>query len=90
MLEAETRYLGVPLDAVSVMARRSGGMPEVHITSVAGRLPGHLVAAEPDPLNDESAFMALARIGAQATVRRIETEATEHPLTGGVQPVIPE
>jgi hypothetical protein len=34
--------------------------------------------------------MALARIGAQAIGMRIETEAAEHPLTEGVQPVIPE
>jgi hypothetical protein len=89
-LETETRYLGVPLDAASVMTRRSEGVPEVHITSVAGRLLEHLVATEPDPLNDGSAFMALARIGAQAIGMRIETEAAEHPLTESVQPVIPE
>ena len=74
-LEAETRHLGGPLGAASVMARRSEGVPEVHITSVAGRLPGRLAATEPDPLNDGSALMALARTGAQAIVMRIETEA---------------
>jgi hypothetical protein len=73
--EAETRHLGVPPDAASVMARRSEGVPEVHITEAAGRLPGHLAATEPDPLNDGSAFMALARTGAQAIVTRIKTEA---------------
>ena len=50
--EAGTRHLGVPLDAASVMARRSEGVPEVHITGAAGRLPEHLAATEPDPLND--------------------------------------
>ena len=75
LLEAETRYLGVPLDAVSVMARRSEGVPEVHITGAADRLLEHLAATEPDPLNNGSAFMALARTGAQAIVTRIETEA---------------
>src|SRR5882724_5979122 len=74
-LEAETRHLGMPLDAASVMARRSEGVPEVHITGAAGRLLEHLAATEPDPLNDGSAFMALARTGAQAIVMRIETEA---------------
>jgi hypothetical protein len=74
-LEAGTRHPGVPLDAASLMARRSEGMPEVHVTGAAGRLPEHLAATEPDPLNDEGAFMALARTGAQAIVMRIETEA---------------
>ena len=74
-LEAETRHLDVPLDAASVMARRSEGVPEVHITGAAGRLPGHLAATEPDAPNDGNAFMALARTGAQAIVTRIETEA---------------
>ena len=73
--EVETRHLAVPLDAASVMARRSEGVPEVHITGAAGRLPEHLAATEPDPLNDRSAFMALAHTGAQAIVMRIETEA---------------
>ena len=72
-LEAGTRHLGVPLDAASVMARRSEGVPEVHITGAADRLLEHLAATEPDPLNDGSAFRALARIGAQAMVMRIET-----------------
>ena len=58
-----TRHLGVPLDAASVMARRSEGAPEVHITEAAGRLLEDLAATEPDPLNNGSAFMALARIG---------------------------
>ena len=71
---------GVPLDAASVMARRSEGVPEVHITGAAGRLPEHLAATEPDPLNDGSAFMALARTGAQATVMRIEIEAASQPV----------
>ena len=35
----------------------------------------HLAATEPDPLNNGSAFMALARTGAQAIVTRIKTEA---------------
>jgi hypothetical protein len=35
----------------------------------------HLAATEPDPLNDGSAFMALAPHRAQAIVMRIETEA---------------
>jgi hypothetical protein len=48
----------VPLDAASVMARRSEGVPEVHITGAAGRLLEHLAATEPDPLNNGSAFMA--------------------------------
>ena len=74
-LEAETRHLGVPLDAASVMARRSEGVPEVHITGAADRLLEHLAATEPDPLNNGSAFMVLARTGAQAIVMRIETEA---------------
>jgi hypothetical protein len=65
----------VPLDAASVMARRSEGVPEVHITGAAGRLLEHLAATEPDPLNDGSALMALARTGAQAIAMRIETEA---------------
>jgi len=73
--EAGTRHLGVPLDAASVMARRSEGVPEAHLTGAAGRLLEHLAATEPDPLNNGSAFMALARTGAQATVTRIETEA---------------
>jgi hypothetical protein len=73
-LEAETRHLGVPLDAASVTARRSEGVPEVHITG-AGRLLEHLAATEPEPLSNGSAFMALARIGAQAIVPGIETEA---------------
>ena len=73
--EAETRHLGVPLHAAGVMARRSEGVPEVHITRAAGRLLEHLAATEPDPLNDGSAFRALARTGAQAIVMRIETEA---------------
>jgi hypothetical protein len=78
-LEAETRHLGVPLDAASVMARRSEGVPEVHITEAADRLLEHLAATEPDPLNDGSAFMALARTGAQAIVTRIKTEgASQH------------
>jgi hypothetical protein len=47
-LEAGTRHLGVPLDAASVMARRSEGVPEVHITGAAGRLLEHLAATEPD------------------------------------------
>jgi hypothetical protein len=64
--KAETRHLGVPPDAASVMAPRSEGVPEVHITGAAGLLPGHLAATEPDPLNNGSAFMALARTGAQA------------------------
>jgi hypothetical protein len=62
----------------------------VHITGAVGRLLEHLAATEPDPLNDGSAFMALARIGAQAIGMRIETEAADHPLTEGVQPVNPE
>jgi len=62
-LEAETRHLGVPLDAASVMARRSEGVPEVHITRAADRLLEHPAATEPAPLNNGSAFMALARIG---------------------------
>jgi len=33
--EAGTRHLGVPLDAASVMARRSEGVPEAHITGAA-------------------------------------------------------
>jgi hypothetical protein len=74
-LEAETRHLGMPLDAANVMARRSKRVREVHITGTAGRLLEHLAATEPDPLNDGSAFMALARTGAQAIVMRIETEA---------------
>ena len=79
-LEAETRHLGVPLDAASVMARRFEGVPEVHITGAAGRLLEHLAATEPAPLNDRSAFMALARIGAQAIVMRIETEAASQDV----------
>jgi hypothetical protein len=74
-LEAGTRHLGVPLDAASVMARRSEGVPEVHITEAAGRLLEPLAATEPDPLNNGSALMALARTGAQAIVTRIKTEA---------------
>jgi hypothetical protein len=74
-LEAGTRHLGVPLDAASVMARRSEGVPEVHIPGAAGRLLEHLAATGPDPLNDGNAFMALACIGAQAIGMRIETEA---------------
>ena len=74
-LEAGTRHLGVPLDAASVMARRSEGVPEVHITEAAGRLLEHLAATEPDPLNNGSAVMAPTRTGAQAIVTRIETEA---------------
>jgi hypothetical protein len=51
----------------------------VHITGTASRLLEHLAATEPDPLNDRSAFMALARTGTQATVTRIETEsASQH------------
>jgi hypothetical protein len=50
-------------------------VPEVHITGAAGRLLEHLAATEPDPLNDGSAFMVLARTGTQAIVTRIKTEA---------------
>jgi hypothetical protein len=56
--EAETRHLAVPLHAACVLARRSEGVPEVHITGAAGRLLEHLAATEPDPLNNGSAFMA--------------------------------
>ena len=47
--------------------------PSAHHRAV-GRPLEHLAATEPDPLNDGSAFTALARIGAQAVVMRIETE----------------
>jgi hypothetical protein len=66
---------GVPLDTASMMARRSEGVPEVHITEAADRLLEHLAATEPDPLNNGSALMALADTGAQAIVTRIKTEA---------------
>ena len=71
----------MPPDAASVMARQSQGVPEVHITGAADRLLEHLAATEPDPLNDGSAFMALARIGAQAIMMRIETEAASQHVS---------
>ena len=62
-LDVETERLGVPLGAASVMARRAGGVPEVHVIAVADELVRHL-AAQPDALSDGSALMMLAYAGA--------------------------
>jgi hypothetical protein len=59
-LEAEAARLGVSLDLVGVLARRAEGVPEVHITAAADELLGHLVAAGPDPLGEDSSLTALA------------------------------
>ena len=82
-LEAEARHLGVPLDLVSVMARRAEGEHEVHIPGAADRLLEHLEATEADPFGDESAFMALARAGAQALRSAIELDGNRaSPVAG--------
>ena len=74
-LEADTRHLGAPLHAASVMARRSEGVPEVHIAGRPADCSNTWRPPNPDPLNNGSTFMALARTGAQAIVMRIEAEA---------------
>jgi hypothetical protein len=40
-LEADAGHLGVPLDRVSVLARRAEGVPEVHVTGAADELVLH-------------------------------------------------
>jgi hypothetical protein len=70
-LEAEAQHLGVTLDLASVMARRTEGVPEMHIAGAADRLAQHL-ASRRDVLSEDSAFMVLARSGAQAMVTRAE------------------
>lgn len=71
LLEAEAQHLGMTLDLASVMARRTEGVPELHITGAAERLLEHL-AAQSDALIEDSALMVLARAGAQAMVTRTE------------------
>ncbi len=74
-LQAEAGRLGASLEVGDVLARRAGGVPEVHVTAAADLLLAHLVAIGLDVLDDGSAFMALARAGARAMVTRAELEA---------------
>ena len=37
-LKAEAEYLGVPLDEAIVLARRTEGVPEVHVTAATDQL----------------------------------------------------
>jgi hypothetical protein len=46
-LKAEARHLSVPADLASVIARRTEGKPEGHVTTAAEELVRHL-AALPD------------------------------------------
>jgi hypothetical protein len=78
-LEAEARHLGVPLDLASVMARRTEGVPEVHVTGAADRLLEHLVAGS-DALGDGTALIALARVGARAIVTRAEIQEADQQV----------
>ena len=70
-LEAEAQHLGVTLYLASVIARRTEGVPEVHIAGAADRLAEQL-AAQRDALSEDSTLMVLARAGAQAMVTRAE------------------
>lgn len=64
-LEAEAAGLGVSLDPADVVARRSEGAPEVHITAAADELVMHLLGADEGVLGDEKGtFMMRARSGA--------------------------
>ena len=64
----------MPLEPGDVLARRAEGVPEVHIAGAADEL-AHLAATEADPLREDSPLMALARIGAQAMMTRVELDA---------------
>jgi hypothetical protein len=55
--------MGVSLELADVLARRTTGWPEVHITAAADELLTHLVAIEVNVLGEESVLMTLARIG---------------------------
>jgi hypothetical protein len=46
----------------------------MHIMAVAYELAEHLVAAEADPLSEDSPLMVLARAGALALMSRIELD----------------
>jgi len=73
-LEAEARYLGVPLDSASVAARRAEGEPEAHITGAAVRLLEHLAAIEGTTLPEQGIIAVLARAGAQLLMSGIELD----------------
>jgi hypothetical protein len=71
--------MGVSLELADVLARRTAGWPEVHITAAADELLTHLVAIEVNVLGEESVLMTLARIGAQAMMSRAELEDVTGP-----------
>lgn len=78
-LEADAGHLGVPLDVASVLARRAEGVPEVHVIGAADELVRHL-AAQPDALAEDGAFLTLAYAGAQALVTRAEVERSGYGM----------
>jgi len=49
-------------------------VPEVHITAAADELLTYLLGTGENVLDEEGAFMTLARIGAQAIITRAELE----------------
>jgi len=75
-LESEARRLGVPLDPAGVLVRRAYGGTEMHIMAAACELLEHLVAAEADPLTEDSPVLVLARAGALALMSRIELDGS--------------
>ena len=48
---ADAAHLGVPLDPASVLARRAGGDPDLHVAGAADELVKHL-AAQPDAVSN--------------------------------------
>lgn len=79
ILAATSSSMGVSLELADVLARRTAGWPEVHITAAADELLTHLVAIEVNVLGEESVLMTLARIGAQAMMSRAELEDVTGP-----------
>jgi hypothetical protein len=65
----------VPLNPGEALERRARRGSEPHIMAAAHELIEHLVAAEADPLCEDSPVLVLARAGALALMSRIELES---------------
>jgi hypothetical protein len=74
ILEAETRRLGVSLDAADVLLRRAEGAPAVHLTAAADQLLEHMAAIEGTTPADQGVIAVLARAGAQLLMSGIELD----------------
>jgi hypothetical protein len=80
ILEAEAVRFGVPLGREEVLRHRARDGSAMHVMAAADELVRHL-AAEPDPLGEDSPLMVLARAGALALVSRVEAAGSSAPAS---------